>query len=648
MPANKFNITIAATDKATVVANKVASSLKRMIFPAQVAGKTVGMIGKDADFRRVSTGMRNIAREAVGVVDNVSLANTALKGAVGLAGAGAFITSAKDWAAGTAGAARFAQTIGMSSQKLQTLVGVGQGFGIEAQAMTGAVKTLGNTFEDALYGRNQDAMVMMNRLGISLHRTKEGAVDANRALDDVSDAIARNKGNPQVQQRIASLFGVSELLPMLRNGHTAFRQYEAAVARTGAVRSPAMEENAAKLQLAFVMAGKTLDGIGNRIENWIAPSLTKVLDGFTSLAEKHPAAATETVGAGSVVGTALGGFFGYKMVSSVARGVKSLLGMNTATKATEVAMERVANRAGPMLLTRIATLAEAVGLDGLAGAVMSLGIALEGLPLLAIGGAAAAAGGFAYMTYRDWNKLPKSSEGAGSPTKATGSQKGAIQRDVSYFTKQGWSPAQAAGIVANLFRESGLNSKASGDHGLAYGLAQWHPERAANFAAWAGHGLKDSTEQEQLAFVQYELTQGTERSAGAALRRAKTPEEAGATISHRYERPLDDGGSAASRAADARAIFDRLPSIASQPVHLEQLAPPAPTSPAQIEQLGAPTAPTSAVQIEQLAAPPAPASTSKIEVEFKNAPPGIRVTTVKPGTNPPAVKVAHAMPGTQQ
>src|SRR5260363_90445 len=46
---------------------------------------------------------------------------------------------------------------------------------------------------------------------------------------------------------------------------------------------------------------------------------------------------------------------------------------------------------------------------------------------------------------------------------------------------QGWTHKQAAGIVANLKIESGLNPKAVGDGGKAYGIAQWHPPRQAEF-----------------------------------------------------------------------------------------------------------------------------------------------------------------------
>jgi hypothetical protein len=114
---------------------------------------------------------------------------------------------------------------------------------------------------------------------------------------------------------------------------------------------------------------------------------------------------------------------------------------------------------------------------------------------------------------------------------------GRAAQAMTYFMSQGESPEQAAGIVANLIKESGLNPRARGDSGLAYGLGQWHPDRQAAFAKFAGHDIRQSSFEEQLAFVQHELSAGTERRAGAALRAADTAYEAGAIVSRRYERP---------------------------------------------------------------------------------------------------------------
>src|SRR6185312_12918 len=111
------------------------------------------------------------------------------------------------------------------------------------------------------------------------------------------------------------------------------------------------------------------------------------------------------------------------------------------------------------------------------------------------------------------------------------------QKTVDYFKSKGWSDAQAIGIAANLQAESNFNPGAVGDHNTAYGIAQWHKDRRAAFKAWAGHDIYGSSLDQQLAFMQYELTQGGEKSAGAKLRGATNAYDAGRLFSDFYERP---------------------------------------------------------------------------------------------------------------
>lgn len=70
----------------------------------------------------------------------------------------------------------------------------------------------------------------------------------------------------------------------------------------------------------------------------------------------------------------------------------------------------------------------------------------------------------------------------------------------NYFVGQGYSSVGASAVVGNLYGESGLNPNAVGDSGLARGLAQWHPNRQAQFPNFSGSSFND-----QLGFVNSEL-----------------------------------------------------------------------------------------------------------------------------------------------
>lgn len=166
-----------------------------------------------------------------------------------------------------------------------------------------------------------------------------------------------------------------------------------------------------------------------------------------------------------------------------------------------------------------------------------------------------------------------------APAAATGGASGDPKaRAMAFFRKMGWSQEQAAGIVANLAHESGLNPGAIGDGGKAFGIAQWHPDRQANFKAWSGKDIQSSSLDEQLRFVQHELTRGAERRAGALLLAARNAQDAGSIMSRYYERPLAAEAEAAKRGATAVQL------AASTTIHVHGSADPMGTAQAVASQ----------------------------------------------------------------
>jgi len=148
---------------------------------------------------------------------------------------------------------------------------------------------------------------------------------------------------------------------------------------------------------------------------------------------------------------------------------------------------------------------------------------------------------------------PPVASGVSAPASGIGLDK--QDQALKYFMSQGWTREQAAGIVANMSRESGGNERAEGDSGKAYGAFQWHPDRQANFKELYGKDIRNSTFEEQLAFKHYELTRGNEKAAGNMLRQATTPEGAGSIVSQYDLRPKDRYGEMAARGALAARMF---------------------------------------------------------------------------------------------
>jgi len=100
-----------------------------------------------------------------------------------------------------------------------------------------------------------------------------------------------------------------------------------------------------------------------------------------------------------------------------------------------------------------------------------------------------------------------------------------------------------------------VNADLVGDSGLAFGLCQWHPDRQANFEAAFGHSIRESSFDDQLKFVNFELRQGNEKKAGQAIAAQITALEAGAAVCVEYERPGHPERDAPRRGARAEQLL---------------------------------------------------------------------------------------------
>lgn len=120
---------------------------------------------------------------------------------------------------------------------------------------------------------------------------------------------------------------------------------------------------------------------------------------------------------------------------------------------------------------------------------------------------------------------------------------------------QNWTKEQAAGITANLWHESRFDPASVGDSGKAYGLAQWHPDRQKIFKKLFGKDIRRSSVNEQLEFVQYELTHN-EKNAGRRLKKCQNGKRCGSIVSRFYERPKEVMKEAGSR-GDTASEFNQ-------------------------------------------------------------------------------------------
>ena len=89
------------------------------------------------------------------------------------------------------------------------------------------------------------------------------------------------------------------------------------------------------------------------------------------------------------------------------------------------------------------------------------------------------------------------------------------------FQGMGWDETHARAITAALMAESKGDPRAENPKSHAQGIAQWLGSRKEDFKKFAGVDLMHSSIDQQMKFVNYELTQGKEKRVGKMLREAK-------------------------------------------------------------------------------------------------------------------------------
>lgn len=161
--------------------------------------------------------MGGVAGAAVGAAAAV----TGVVVAVAALDVGAYKLGEK-WAHVGAEVGRTSETFGVAAQDLQGLRAAGEQVGVTADATTSSIGGLSSSIYAMRSGANNQGLAVLDRLGVKLKYTKDGAADTMAMLYDLSDAIARQK-DPQVQRAIAQMFGVESMLPLLRQGSAAMR-----------------------------------------------------------------------------------------------------------------------------------------------------------------------------------------------------------------------------------------------------------------------------------------------------------------------------------------------------------------------------------------------------------------------------------------
>ncbi|MBI6551050.1 hypothetical protein YA0850_01245 [Pseudomonas veronii] len=287
-----------------------------------------------------------------------------------------------------------------------------------------------------------------------------------------------------------------------------------------AVMTQKQIEDAARLTKATSELDLVFTDIGNTIAGELAPAFADLAEDFVAFYRGNK----------ELVDSGLKEFFG-ELADNI-----------------ELVAIAMALLGGSAALKGLASLRALIGLGG-AGAAGAGAAAVGGASMLAVAGGSAAA-----LLYSSSLNSGEDTELLNNRLKKGGGD--AVGATVDFFMAKGWTREQAEGVAANLEQESGFKANAEGDGGQAYGLAQWHPDRQAEFAKQYGKDIRKSTGAEQLEFINHELTRGNEKAAGGKLRTATSAYDAASIVSREYERPADKEGEADRRGQAAAGYTD--------------------------------------------------------------------------------------------
>lgn len=232
MPNSRFQIRIEGQDATAAAVNKTKARFRGLAEPIERIGKlSKGFERKGFDGLTKSLGeVIKFGGGAAAELEGASGAALGLGGSLGLAGgvATAFgiamaigAKKVMDFASAEADAidnlATQASLMGLNARELEKWRGAAGYSAIAAEQLDGAMAGVGKTMNDAVNGRNMQALILMDRFHIRLKRNKDGSVDTAAAMLDLADAVAKVKG-AQSKALLADVFGAGAVLPMLMKG----------------------------------------------------------------------------------------------------------------------------------------------------------------------------------------------------------------------------------------------------------------------------------------------------------------------------------------------------------------------------------------------------------------------------------------------
>lgn len=451
---------------------------------------------------------------------------------------------------GAASLGRLSQNLDISTERLSAWQRVAEDAGGTAAGMTAQLQESQKTIAQYRMGQSSESLQWFFRLGGTVSDLKDG----NSYLLARSRIIAGIfKTDPGRAQFIAQQLGISqEQFNLLKQGPAAVQAQVDAMEKLSAISAEDARQ-AEELRKKWLSVERTFTLVGIKVVEALMPAFDQLIGYIQKLGDwvvSHKDDITNWVD-GAVEAIKHFAKIADEAAQAVGGWKNVLIGL---------ALIKVLGMVSPLL--------------SLAGALTSVGSALG-----VIGGGVGATaltvlGGIGAMVYSkglnagedDYLKAHQAMPGQAWPGDPIGdsrhaAQSGSLEDRQKYLATrlkaEGYSDAQAAGIIGSLMQESRLDPTAVNKSSGASGIAQWLGPRAKAFTSQFGHSLKDASFGEQVDFMIQEL-KTTEKRADQRIRMARTADQAAEIHAREYERPGASEINVAKRQAYAASIMASL------------------------------------------------------------------------------------------
>lgn len=289
--ANKFEVRVVALDQFTKTFRDLNNQASKAVRPLVNVHRQVGMLAREMHLDKMAKGMGVVSNEALTMTRALGLSLGPLQNVLGVAGGagivgmlGAAAVGAVKMGVNFAGAgfeiSRTSQALGVSTQFLQRMRGAAKLAGVEVDTIDGAVRGLGDTLQNAQFGRDPTAYAILNRLGIGIPM-KNGHVDTEAALGGIERALSKIQ-DAQTRNTLADALHIPrESIPLLMQGADAVKALGDRAEKAGLVQGPAILKWGQDFTNQMNDLKGALEGVGNQFASSFGPAATSSLQRIT-------------------------------------------------------------------------------------------------------------------------------------------------------------------------------------------------------------------------------------------------------------------------------------------------------------------------------------------------------------------------------